>query len=78
MSIRPNQKLGMETPNNEISVATVSTQVFLRMAEIVPSVTPKMTANSMADIASAMVDPASILMSYRTGRCVRTDCPKSP
>ena len=78
MRINPNQKLGMETPKSATSMLNVSTQVFCRSAEIVPSTTPIVTAMTIATNASWIVDPACSPIISSTGRWLWTDSPKSP
>ena len=77
-SISASQKDAIETPAVENRRMTWSSQPPLMCAVVTPRMIPKMVATMRAAATSSSVAGKKWMMSFRTGRLVRSDSPQSP
>jgi len=68
ISIRPSQKIGIETPARAPIMLTLSRREFRLAAEMMPTGTPTTMATSMAKTVSSTVAGKRCFRSSATGR----------
>ena len=76
--MRPSQKIGMETPNSDTVMMTLSNAECGLMAASTPSGTPRSEAMASAASESCNVTGKASNTSWKAGSLVRNDLPKSP
>jgi len=78
ISMRPNQKTGIETPKRAINIATVSKMEFLLQADIIPAGIPIIRARIIAKRVNSKVAGNLLAISLATGVLDLIDFPVSP